>query len=112
MIPLSQPITTASGAVIDTLPVSKGTYVRIPIVGINRSEELWGPDASTFDPNRWLEEIEPGNLNATLGVTKRKEEIRGYRHLLTFLDGPRMCPGRHFALAIIKVFFQRVVFPH
>jgi len=109
-IPLSQPITTASGAVIDALPVSKGIYIRIPIVGVNRSEALWGPDASTFDPSRWLEpeSTEPTDSNRTSTTPTRKEEIRGYRHLLTFVDGPRMCPGRHFAVTEFKVCFDSV----
>jgi len=33
----------------------------------------------------------------------RWQEISGYRHLLTFADGPRACLGKGFALAEIKV---------
>ena len=103
-IPLSQSITISDGVVTDAICVSKGTYIRIPIVGVNRSEALWGADASTFDPTRWLEP-DSTDLNRT---SARKEEIRGYRHLLTFVDGPRMCPGRHFAVTQLKVRFIRV----
>jgi len=37
------------------------------------------------------------------GDDERWQEISGYRHLLTFGDGPRVCLGRGFALAEIKV---------
>ena len=76
-------------------------------MGVNRSEALWGPDASTFDPTRWLEHesTDPTDPNRK---PARKEEIRGYRHMLTFVDGPRMCPGRHFAVTQFKVCFLRV----
>jgi len=93
-IPLGQPIVTPSGALIDSLPVAKGTIIRMPIAALNRSEALWGPDATTFDPTRWLEKRGE--------VYKRREEIPGYPHLLTFGYGPRVCIGKTFALAEIK----------
>jgi hypothetical protein len=39
---------------------------------------VWGEDAWEFRPDRWLEGLPP----ATEGVS-------GYKHLLTFLDGPK-----------------------
>jgi cytochrome P450 len=68
----------------------------MPIAALNRSEALWGPDATTFDPTRWLEKNR-GEFH------KRREEIPGYPHLLTFGYGPRVCIGKTFALAEIKV---------
>lgn len=94
-IPLGQPIVTPSGAVIDSLPVAKGTIIRMPIAALNRSEALWGPDATTFDPTRWFEKR--GEYH------KRREEIPGYPHLLTFGYGPRVCIGKALALTEIKV---------
>ena len=59
------------------------------------SEVMWGPDAGTFNPARWLvsEDDKKG----------RREEVKGYRNLLTFAYGPRMCPGRNFAVTELKV---------
>lgn len=95
-LPLTQPIRTASGDLIDTLFVPKGTIIRIPVIGINNSEALWGADAAQFNPKRWLNESDD-----TAGA--RSAEIQGYRHLLTFGYGPRMCLGRIFAVMEIKV---------
>ena len=91
---LTHPILTASGELVDRIFVAKGTLIRIPIVGINRSEALWGTDADKFDPNRWLDSNHEGG---------RWTEIQGYKHLLTFGNGPRMCVGRNFAINEIKV---------
>jgi len=95
-IPLTEPIQTASGEMIDSLFVKKGTFIRIPIGGVNISEQIWGPDAATFEPNRWL-------VGSDSEKEGRKEEVKGYRHLLSFIHGPRMCPGRNFAVTEVKV---------
>jgi cytochrome P450 len=34
---------------------------------------------------------------------RRKEKVKGYRNLLTFAYGPRMCPGRNYAVTELKV---------
>jgi cytochrome P450 len=69
----------------------------MPFAGVNISEALWGSDAGIFDPGRWLGPEDEKNLEG------RKEEVKGYRHLLTFAYGPRMCPGRNFAVTEMKV---------
>jgi hypothetical protein len=38
-----------------------------------------------------------------MGSFGRAKEIQGYRHILTFSDGPRICLGKSFALAEFKV---------
>jgi cytochrome P450 len=48
-----------------------------------------------FNPSHWLEEDN--------GTHVAKETLQGYRHLMTFGDGVRMCLGRLFALAEFKV---------
>jgi cytochrome P450 len=77
--------------------VERGSIIRVPIIGVNRSEAVWGTDTATFDPTRWLGE-KAGDFN-----NKRKDEIQGYRHLLSFIHGPRLCLGRMFAITEIKV---------
>ncbi|KAK0455641.1 cytochrome P450 [Desarmillaria tabescens] len=91
VLPLATPVVTKSGTTINSLFVAKGTVVSAPIRALNRSEEFWGPDAKEFKPERWLEDSAP-----------RAKEIQGHRHLLTFLDGPRTCLGKTFALTEFK----------
>ncbi|KAG5650385.1 hypothetical protein H0H81_012428 [Sphagnurus paluster] len=94
VIPLTQPIRAADGTLIESIFIAKGTHLRVPIRALNRSETLWGKDAKAFRPSRWLD----GGLSQ-----QRASEIQGIRHLLTFIDGPRACLGRMFALTEFKV---------
>ncbi|KAK0455619.1 cytochrome P450 [Desarmillaria tabescens] len=91
ILPLATPVVTKSGETINSIFVAKGTHVTASIGMLNRSEELWGPDAKEFKPERWLEDSAP-----------RAKEIKGHRHLLTFANGPRMCLGKVFALTEFK----------
>lgn len=50
-IPISHPIQLRDGTLLhegDHVTIRKGSYIHIPIEGLNYSEELWGPDARTF----------------------------------------------------------------
>ncbi|KAJ6506413.1 cytochrome P450 [Mycena vitilis] len=93
VIPVSEPITTASGEVVDNIVIAKDTIVTVSIRCMNQSEVFWGPNARQFEPERWL----------TLADDPlRAKEIQGHHHLITFLDGPRTCLGKSFALAEFK----------
>ncbi|KAI6157000.1 cytochrome P450 [Pisolithus tinctorius] len=100
VIPLSEPVRTQSGEVVDSIVVERGTVFGVSIPCMNRSEAIWGPDAKVFRPERWLKND---------GVTKKAREVKGYRHLLTFGDGPRTCLGKVFAIAEIKTVLSVVV---
>ena len=86
---------TTSGEIVDQITVAPGTNLIIPIRAINRSEAFWGADAKEFKPERWLEN--------EAGLTPESKEIPGYHHLLSFIDGPRICLGKLFAVAEFKV---------
>lgn len=75
--------TTIQGAFIPA-----GTTVVICPWAINTATALWGADARTFDPERWLA---PGKSN-TGGAESNYANT-------TFLHGPRSCIGRDFAKA-------------
>ena len=62
---------------------------------VNRSDEFWGADAKAFKPERWLEN--------EAGLTPQSKEIPGFHHFFTFIDGPRICLGKLFAVAEFKV---------
>ncbi|KAG1882722.1 cytochrome P450, partial [Suillus subluteus] len=93
VIPLSEPVRTESGEVTDNICIAKGTLITIPGAAINRSSAIWGPDAKEFKPDRWLTED---------GISGKAKEVQGHRHLLTFVDGPRTCLGKDFAIAEFK----------
>lgn len=67
-------------------PVKKGTIVSIPILGMNHSTELWGPDAEEFNPERWM-----GPGRAKMGGAESNYALS------TFIHGPRSCIGSGFA---------------
>lgn len=94
VIPLSKPVRTRSGKLVDHISVAKGTYLSVSVPCMNRSMTLWGPDAKEFKPERWIMDG---------GIPAGAKEVQGYRHLLTFIDGPRTCLGKGFAIAEFKV---------
>ncbi|KAG1808924.1 cytochrome P450 [Suillus subaureus] len=94
VIPLSEPMRTAAGSFTESVCIPKGTVIVVPFAALNCSVSMWGPDAKTFKPSRWFEEDE--------GTRGAREALHGYRHLMTFGDGARMCPGRLFALTEFK----------
>jgi cytochrome P450 len=69
-------------------PVPKGTRIIIVPWAINRDPAHWGPDANTFNPERWMG---PGRANS--GGAKSNYSF------MTFLHGPRSCIGVNFARA-------------
>ncbi|KAK5956768.1 hypothetical protein OHC33_002256 [Knufia fluminis] len=83
---------TLREAVVDTSIqghyIPKGSVLMICPWAVNKSEELWGPDASEFNPDRWMK---PGMANSG-GATSNYA-------FLTFLHGPRSCIGQKFATA-------------
>lgn len=55
-IPISAPMTMRDGSQITStggIPIRKGTYVHIPIEGLNMSEDIWGKDAREFKLVIW-----------------------------------------------------------
>lgn len=90
VIPLSSPVRTASGTLVDQVLVSKGQLVTVPIYAMNTSHRLWGADAKQFNPDRFLD------------GARVPKQMPGHRHILTFVHGQRTCPGKHYALAELK----------
>ncbi|KAG1729809.1 cytochrome P450 [Suillus lakei] len=100
VIPLSEPVRTESGKTTDSISVAKGTLIMISGAAINRSSAIWGPDAKESKPDRWLAED---------GISGKAKEVQGHRHLLTFVDGPRTCLGKDFAIAEFKTVLSVLV---
>lgn len=73
--------------------IPKGTQLILSPWAINRSPTLWGPTASDFVPDRWI------NLD---GKPNKHGGARSNYAQLTFLHGPRSCIGQGFAMAELR----------
>ncbi|KAH9876657.1 hypothetical protein J1614_003789 [Plenodomus biglobosus] len=79
---------TALDTTIQSHFIPAGTTIVICPWAINTSTHLWGPDARSFNPERWLG---PGKANT--GGAESNYSVT------TFLHGPRSCIGKEFAKA-------------
>ncbi|KAE8140281.1 cytochrome P450 [Aspergillus pseudotamarii] len=77
---------TKDTTIMDT-PVPKGTLLLCPPLATNLNPQIWGEDASEFNPGRWLPE-------GTGGQNARMQHPCAN---MTFSHGPRSCPGRSIA---------------
>ncbi|KAH7187673.1 cytochrome P450 [Fusarium oxysporum] len=73
--------------------IPEGTDIIVSIWYINRSPEIWGPDAAEFRPERWIRG--DGKPNQNGGASSNY-------NFLTFLHGPRSCIGQGFAKAEMR----------
>lgn len=48
VIPVSAPVVTRNGRATSEIRIRKGSYVHIPIEGLNLSKDIWGEDAQAF----------------------------------------------------------------
>ncbi|KAL0575665.1 hypothetical protein V5O48_006322, partial [Marasmius crinis-equi] len=55
-LPLEEIITLGDGKQVTEIPVRKGQRILLSIHGYNRSKTIFGEDADTFRPERWLED--------------------------------------------------------
>ncbi|KAK7064703.1 cytochrome P450 [Favolaschia claudopus] len=96
LIPVSSPVVLRNGKVIhenEHIRIKKGSFVHLPVEGVNLSEDIWGPDAREFNPDRW------NSLPA--GATS--PAFPGLANLMSFSFGRASCPGYRFALLEAKV---------
>ncbi|KAJ6549830.1 cytochrome P450, partial [Mycena capillaripes] len=98
VLPLDTPWIDAGGRVHQTLRVTKGQTILIPIEAVNRDKAIWGADAAEFIPERW--ESETPISNSIPGI---------WGHMLTFLGGPRACIGYRFSLVEMKALLFTLV---
>lgn len=77
----------AKDMVIEGVPITKGTSIVISPANIGRNTNVWGPDADTFDPDRW---------------DRLEGDAASPYAFAAFNNGPRICPGRQQAMLQIK----------
>ncbi|KAF4953562.1 hypothetical protein FGADI_5898 [Fusarium gaditjirri] len=80
--------------------IPEGTDIIVSIWYINRSEAIWGPDATEFKPERWI--TDDGKPNQNGGASSNY-------NFLTFLHGPRSCIGQGFAKAELRCLLATMV---
>ena len=76
--------------------LKKGAIVQIPGGIIHNSTTLWGPDATTFNPRRFLKTELNSSKKEMSGADKEQEKLRK-KAFAPFGGGMHLCPGRHFA---------------
>lgn len=89
------PMTLREAAVDTTIQghkVPKGTRIILGVTANNKDPALWGADAMTFNPDRWMPKHEGDKKAASGGATSNYA-------FMTFLHGPRSCIGQAFAKA-------------
>ncbi|GAB1526240.1 hypothetical protein RhiTH_009407 [Rhizoctonia solani] len=101
-LPLHYPVKTKDGEfTLSTIRISKGTTLHIALRAANKDKRTWGADAEEFKPERWLEPLPASVSDArTPGI---------YSSMMTFLGGPRACPGMKFAQLEMKIVLSRLV---
>ncbi|KAM0272213.1 hypothetical protein ACHAQH_008795 [Verticillium albo-atrum] len=80
--------------------IPKGTSIVLSIWYVNRSPDVWGPDAGEFRPERWITDDLKPNQNG--GASSNYD-------FLTFLHGPRSCIGQGFAKAEMRCLLAAMV---
>ncbi|KAJ7144224.1 cytochrome P450 [Mycena epipterygia] len=98
IIPFGTPYTDTLGVEHESIAVTKGQSVWIPIAALNRDPRIWGADAAEFKPDRW--DTIPDAAGAIPGI---------WSHLFTFLGGPHNCIGWRFSLAEMKSLLYTLV---
>ena len=76
--------------------ISKGQWLMIPIYAIHHDPKIWGKDAGSFRPERWLD---PDPL-------QQQAQAKAF---MPFGDGPRSCPGARFAIQEAKLALFRLI---
>ncbi|KAJ7480120.1 cytochrome P450 [Mycena galericulata] len=96
LIPVSHPVVLRNGKIIragEHIRIKKGSFVHIPLEGINLSEDIWGNDAKQFNPDRWT----------CLPAEAKPPSFPGLANVMSFSFGGHSCPGSRFALTEAKV---------
>lgn len=72
---------------------------------MNTNKRTWGPDGTSFVPERWLPNPETPDTPAKVPHVT----IGGWQHLSTFSEGPRICLGYRLAVFEVKALLLALV---
>ncbi|KAJ6782775.1 hypothetical protein PWT90_04132 [Aphanocladium album] len=89
--------TATEDTTVVNYPVRRGLHVTISPWAMNRDPAQWGPDAGTFNPDRWMAKGD-GEDTAADRKTGSGGVSTNYG-FATFSHGPKSCIGQGFAKA-------------
>ncbi|TDL16040.1 cytochrome P450 [Rickenella mellea] len=95
VIPLMIPVKGLDGEMVNEIPIAANQGIVVGIVAANKCNEVWGPDADEWKPNRWLDPLPSSVYDAHVPSI--------YSHTLTFLAGGRACIGFKFSELEMKI---------
>lgn len=86
----------------DQYLLKKGEIVQIPSGMLHYREDIWGLEASEFEPKRFMRPSSPQSQKQELandahGTNEKKFGPTDARAFIPFGFAPHICPGRHFA---------------
>jgi cytochrome P450 len=81
-----------------------GSVVQMPSGVTHNSPDIWGEDAATFNPRRFIRSEGKQDLAAR---ERRKVQTQGY---FPFGGGKHLCPGRHFAFTEVMSFVATLAY--
>jgi fatty acid omega-hydroxylase len=90
-VPLNIRLCVKDTTLSDGTFIKSGTVVAIPSYGLARMTSVWGPDASEYKPERWIDE-----------KTGKLKMISSFQ-FNSFHAGPRMCLGINLAMMEMKI---------
>ncbi|KAI1084216.1 cytochrome P450 [Whalleya microplaca] len=85
---------TSRDLTIEGVAIPAGTQIDINMAIMHRHPSVWGASAPAFDPDRW---------------DRLAGDAASPYAFQAFLQGPRMCPGRNFALVQVKTVLVALV---
>ncbi|KAI0089302.1 cytochrome P450 [Irpex rosettiformis] len=94
IIPLSEPIVTATGEIIEEIPIAKGQGFLISVCAYNRIKSIWGEDANEFNPQRFID----GEVENTIKLGVYGNLVFDTNVVITVAAGMRGCIGWRFSL--------------
>ncbi|KAK4151733.1 cytochrome P450 [Chaetomidium leptoderma] len=85
-----------------------GSWVGVPVLGIHQDERFY-PQAAEYQPFRFVKDAKPSHTTATGGTYEDEPEAaKPTTTYLGFGYGRHACPGRWFAVLILKMILSYV----
>lgn len=103
-LPLKNPVMGQDGRTRSSIPIRVGQELVIGIAQWNTDTSIFGEDAGIFNPDRWL-----GKTGQDLIQDISARNISTFSPLMTFIGGPRGCPGARFAILEVKVILMKLI---